>query len=165
MLEIAYYGVDVEKQRGPIKMTIYLDLCKCYLHLGQNALLCSHGRLVCCSTALNSTDVATTVDVPTRGARFTMYVGKVLRLPASGLCVKGPSRTPRLSMCRRSRPYMLRFFLPISPEPDSAGSHSFLIQRAQRWRSEAARVGRGTKTQVLFNTEGVIIHAEILYPG
>ncbi len=68
-------------------------------------------------------------------AVFTMYVGKVLRLPASGLCIKGPSKTPFLSMCRRSRAYMLRFFLPVSPEPQVSGSHNFLIHSAHRCRS------------------------------
>lgn len=73
-------------------------------------------------------------------AAFTIYVGKVLRLPISGLWVKGASKTPFLSMCRRSRAYMLRFFLAVSPEPQVTGSHSFLIHSAHCCRSDWANV-------------------------
>lgn len=33
---------------------------------------------------------------------FTMYEGRIFRVPVSGLCVKGPSRTPLFSTCSRS---------------------------------------------------------------
>lgn len=80
---------------------------------------------------------------------LTMYVGSVLRLPGSGLLVKGPSRTPLLSIWRSKRAYMLRFLRPIRPEPHVAGSHSFFIHWAQRWRSEKTRRERITNHDVI----------------
>lgn len=65
----------------------------------------------------------------------TIYDGNVFSVPGSGRCVKGPSSTPRLSICSNSFAYRFRFFLPISPAPDPEGSHSFLIQRAHLCRS------------------------------
>lgn len=65
----------------------------------------------------------------------TMYEGKVFSVPGSGRCVKGPSSTPRWSICSNSFAYRFRFFLPIVPVPVPEGSHSFLIQRAHLCRS------------------------------
>lgn len=76
-----------------------------------------------------------TTEASTQKGEHTIYAGKVLRLPASGLCSNGPSRTPLFSITSRSLVYALRFFLPISPEPEATGSQSFLIHRAHLWRS------------------------------
>lgn len=65
-----------------------------------------------------------------------MYEGKVFSIPGSGLCVKGPSSTPRFSMWSKSFAYRFRFFLPTIPVPAPEGSHSFLIQSAHLCRSK-----------------------------